>query len=182
MGYTLKELGLKIGVSDATIKRYETGEIELTQEKIFLLSKALEITPTEIMGLDINKETRIKSIPLLGTIAAGTPILATENIEEYFNIDSSIKADFALRIKGDSMIEANINNNDIVFIKQQNCCENGEICAVLIEEEATLKRFYKNENNIILQPANKEYQPIIISDGEVTILGKLVATLHKYDS
>lgn len=179
MGYTLKELGFKIGVSDATIKRYETGEIELTQEKIFLLSKALEITPTEIMGLDINKETRIKSIPLLGTIAAGTPILATENIEEYFNIDSSIKADFALRIKGNSMINVGIHDKDIVFIRKQSTLENGEIGAILLaeDEKATLKRFYKADDHYILQPENNEMSPILVKD-DVKILGKYVAVLH----
>jgi len=119
------------------------------------------------------------SIPLIGTIAAGTPILAEQNIERYFDIDTSIHCDFCLRIQGDSMIDAGINNNDIVFIRQQPTLEVGEIGAIQIGEEATLKKFYKTNDSIILQPANSNYLPqIYTSDSDIKILGKLVATLH----
>lgn len=119
------------------------------------------------------------SIPLIGTIAAGTPILAEQNIERYFDIDTSIDCDFCLRIQGDSMIDAGINNNDIVFIRQQPTLEIGEIGAIQIGEEATLKRFYRTNDSIILQPANSDYLPqVYTSDSDVKILGKLVATLH----
>ncbi len=119
------------------------------------------------------------SIPLIGTIAAGTPILAEQNIERYFDIDTSIHCDFCLRIQGDSMIDAGINNNDIVFIRQQPTLEVGEIGAIQIGEEATLKRFYKTNDSIILQPANSNYLPqIYTEENDIKILGKLVATLH----
>ena len=117
-------------------------------------------------------------VPLIGSIAAGSPILAEQNIEEYFTIDKSIKADFALRIKGDSMIDAGIHNGDIAFIRKQQTLETGEIGAVVIENEATLKRFYKTDSSIVLQPENKEYQPIIKTEGDVYIAGKLVAVLN----
>lgn len=126
----------------------------------------------------INKQSTI-SVPLVGTIAAGTPILAEENIERYFNIDSSIKADFCLRIKGDSMINEGIHNNDIVFIHQQPILENGEIGAVIIDGEATLKRFYKTDTGIVLQPANEKYAPIIVDENSnLIIAGKLSAILN----
>lgn len=119
------------------------------------------------------------AVPLIGTIAAGTPILAEQNIERYFDIDTSIHCDFCLRIDGNSMIDADIHNNDIVFIRQQPTLEIGEIGAFLIDEEATLKRFYRTEDSIVLQPANAEYPPLIYgSDSEIKLLGKLVATLH----
>lgn len=119
------------------------------------------------------------AVPLIGTIAAGTPILAEQNIERYFDIDTSIHCDFCLRIDGNSMIEADIHNNDIVFIRQQPTLEIGEIGAFLIGEKATLKRFYRTEDSIVLQPANSEHLPQVYgSDSEIKVLGKLVATLH----
>lgn len=121
-----------------------------------------------------------KRVPLLGSIAAGVPILATENIEDYFNIDKKIKADFCLRIKGDSMINVNILDGDIVFIKKQEDLEDGEIGAVLVDDSATLKRFYRENGSVILQSENSTYKPIVISKGEVKILGKMVASLRQY--
>ena len=119
-----------------------------------------------------------KSVPLLGRIAAGYPILAEENIEKYFNIDTSIKADFCLKIKGESMIDAGIYDGDIVFIRKQDTLENGEIGAILIEDEATLKTFYREGHAVILQPANKDYRPLIFTNGNLRVLGKLVAVLN----
>lgn len=120
-----------------------------------------------------------KEIPLLGTIACGEPILAEENIDDYVKIDKQIKADFALRCKGDSMINARINDGDIVYIHQQSDVENGEIAAVLIGDEATLKKIYKypEKNMIILKPANPDYEDFIYIGDElesIRILGKAV--------
>lgn len=120
-------------------------------------------------------------IPLIGQIAAGTPILAQQNIDSYFYIDSSIKADFCLKVQGDSMIDADILPGDIVFIRMQPTLENGEIGAIVIGEEATLKTFYTNNGQIILQPANKNYSPIVIENEDVRIAGKLVAVLNIRD-
>lgn len=128
--------------------------------------------------LTINNST---AVPLVGQIAAGTPILAEENIESYFAIDASIKADFCLKVKGDSMIDADIFPGDIVFIRKQPTLENGEIGAIILEDEATLKTFYKNNGQIILQPANKSYAPIVIENQNVRVAGKLVAVLNIRD-
>jgi len=127
---------------------------------------------------DVKNKKQLNSIPILGTIAAGTPILAEQNIEDYFNLDNRVKVDFALKVKGDSMVGAGIFPGDLVFIKKQNTLENGEIGAVLIENEATLKKFYKKGDTIILQPENDLHSPIVITDGYVKILGKLVAVLN----
>lgn len=185
---TLKELGEQIGVASSTILRYENGEIGTIKLPVIeSIAKVLEVDPAWLVLKSENptpykvEKSEIKKIPLLGTIAAGTPILAEENIEDYFNIDSKIKADFALKIKGDSMIGAAIFPDDIVFIKKQDNLENGEIGAVLIDGNATLKKFYKKDNTIILQAENDMYNPIILTNGNVKILGKLVAVLNIRD-
>ena len=120
----------------------------------------------------------MRKIPLVGTIACGTPILADQNIEEYVSIPKNITADFALTCKGDSMINARIFDGDVVYIRQQQTVENGEIAAVLIDNEATLKRVQLFDDHIILQPENPMYKPLVFWGEEmntVRILGKAVA-------
>jgi repressor LexA len=127
-------------------------------------------------------ETDAVNIPLLGRIAAGAPILAEENIEEYLSFPKSMfgKGDFfALDVKGDSMIEGGILDGDIAIIKKQETANNGEIVAALVEdEEATLKRFKHTGKNIQLIPENSAYQPIVTKD--VKILGILSGVFRKY--
>ncbi|HHX62490.1 MAG TPA: repressor LexA [Epulopiscium sp.] len=179
-GWTLEELGNKLGVGRAAVHKWENGQTtNLKRSTIEKLSELFDVNPSYIMGMsDIMKTLpSFNKIPLLGTIAAGLPILAEENIEDYFNIDSKLKADFALRIKGNSMINAGINENDIVFIRKQDWLESGEIGAILIEGEATLKKFHKDNGTIILQAENKSYAPMVYTNGNLRILGKLVAVL-----
>ena len=121
-------------------------------------------------------ETR--KIPLVGTIACGQPILAEQNIEEYISIPRHLAGDFALTCKGDSMINARIFDGDIVYIRQQDTVENGEIAAVLIDGEATLKRVRLFVDHISLEPENPQYRPIVLWGEEmntVRILGKATA-------
>ena len=124
-----------------------------------------------------------KKIPIIGTIAAGTPLLAEENIEDYFCIDNSVKCDFALKVKGDSMINADIFDGDIVFIRKQPTLENGEIGAILLENEATLKRFSKTDGSVILQAENPSMTdwPRVYTNGNIQVLGKLVGVFSKKD-
>ena len=120
----------------------------------------------------------MRRIPLVGTIACGTPILADQNIEEYVSIPKNITADFALTCKGDSMINARIFDGDIVYIRQQDTVESGQIAAVLIDGEATLKRVRLFEDHISLEPENPQYRPFVYWGEEmntVRILGKAVA-------
>lgn len=131
------------------------------------LSKIKNIEPMPVMV----------KVPLLGTIACGEPILAEENIEDYINMPEKTKGTFALRCKGDSMINARIFDGDIVFIREQPEVENGEIAAVLIEDEATLKRVYKSANSIELRPENPTYKPLYYQNDDmnkIRILGKAV--------
>lgn len=177
-----KKLNIRLAKND--LSQYVSGKVEPSQEKLTLLSLALEVNEPWLMGYDVKKERgenkqNKTSIPLIGTIAAGTPILAEQNIERYFDIDTSIHCDFCLRIQGDSMIDVGIHDDDIVFIRQQPTLEVGEIGAIQIGEEATLKKFYKTNDSIILQPANSNYLPqIYTEENDIKILGKLVATLH----
>lgn len=188
-GFKQVDLVERTGIGKSSISQYLSGDYEAKQDNIFLLAKALDVDPAWLMGKNVPmygtdyKKSKAKSslIPLVGTIAAGTPILAEQNIEDYFNLDTSIKADFALRVKGDSMIDAGITEEDIAFIRKQENLENGEIGAILIEGEATLKKFYKRDGAIILQAENKAYEPMVYTNGDIRILGKLVAVLNIRD-
>ena len=121
----------------------------------------------------------MKKLPLIGAIACGQPILAEEHIEDYVDVPKHIDADFALTCKGDSMINARIFDGDIVYIRQQETVENGEIAAVMVGDgEATLKRFRKFDDHITLEPENPMHRPMAFWNEEmnnVRILGKAVA-------
>ncbi len=178
-----KRLGYK---SRSSINKIEINHQDLPQSKIKAIADALETTPSYIMGWEEHQNVpdnilqvpKMTSIPLVGTIACGTPILAQENIESNVDLPEHIRADFALRCKGDSMINARIYDGDIVYIRQQETVENGEIAAVLIEDEATLKRVRLFEDHISLEPENPQYRPMVLWENEmnnVRILGKAVA-------
>lgn len=189
LGLTLEEVGDYVGVGKSTVRKWEHGDIEnMKRDKIALLSKILKLSPLTFITGEVEYGTpdniiplpKMKKIPLLGTIACGEPILATENIEALINADENLNADFALRCKGDSMINARIFDGDVVYIREQPDVENGEIAAVLIGEEATLKKVYKYPSKIVLCPENPLYDDIVYSEekmNEVRILGKAVAFL-----
>ena len=116
----------------------------------------------------------VVNVPLLGTVAAGMPLLAQENIENYFPIPTEMLPDkevFMLRVKGDSMIEAGIFNGGLIFVEKTVTAENGEIVVALLDDSATVKRFYKENGHYRLQPENASMEPIIVD--EVQILGKV---------
>lgn len=120
-------------------------------------------------------------IPLVGTVAAGQPILAVQNIEQYISVglDNASGRDlFALRVKGDSMINAAIMEGDVVVVESIPVAQNGQIVVAMVEEEATVKRFYKQGGKFRLQPENDNYEPIIVD--KVEVLGKVVAVLRFY--
>lgn len=189
LGLTLEDVGNYVGVGKSTVRKWEHGDIEnMKRDKIALLSKILKLSPLTFITGEVEYGTpdniiplpKMKKIPLLGTIACGEPILANENIEALINADENLNADFALRCKGDSMINARIFDGDFVYIREQPDVEDGEIAAVLIGEEATLKRVYKYPSKIVLRPENPLYDDMIYSKeemNEVRILGKAVAFL-----
>ena len=182
--------GIKLEKND--LSQYVNGKVEPGQEKLTILGLALNVSETWLMGYDVpqSRESltppypniipmpQMKKIPLIGTIACGAPILAEEHIEDIIDLPGHIRADFALTCKGDSMINARIFDGDIVYVRQQDTVENGEIAAVLIDGEATLKRFKKLPDRIILEPENPLYDPLVYRGEEmnsVHILGKAVA-------
>lgn len=171
---TQEMLGEKIGVKKAAIYKYENGlVVNLKRDIIEKLANVLEVSPSYLMGLDDIKDVpqgfqpvpSMKKIPRVGRIACGTPILAEENVEEYDSVPEHWKADFTLICVGDSMAPK-IQDGDLVAIKQQEMVENGQIAAVLIDNEATLKRVYVYPDKLILRPENPNYEPIVIMNGE----------------
>ncbi len=123
-------------------------------------------------------------IPILGRVTAGEPILAIENIEGYIHLDRSLVSSenvFLLRVQGDSMIEAHIQDGDFAMVKPQASAEDGEIVVALIEDEATIKRIFKKRDLVRLEPANPAMEPIVVRKGEkrVTIVGKVVGIFRK---
>ena len=184
------ELSKKTNIPKSALQRYATGETEkIPITRIEVIAKALNTTAQFIMGWDenesynndifsipgINPIPKTYKRPRIGTIACGEPILAEENIEAYDDIPDNIKCDFTLICKGDSMVNARINDGDIVYIKQQSQVDNGEIAAVLIDNEATLKRVYIYEDKVVLQPENTKYPPFVYTKEDmnnIRILGK----------
>lgn len=178
--YSLAEY---LGLSPATISRYTTGNIEPKLPTIQAIAEKYNVNPKWLMGQPgeskyIDSVERSKKIPIVGTIACGEPIIAQQYIEGIEYVAEDVNVDFALRVKGDSMIGARILDGDLVYIRQQPDVENGEIAAVLIDnEEATLKRVYKINGNLILRAENPAYPDRIFSKREaraVKILGKAI--------
>lgn len=184
-GYSQEELGKLLGVQRAAVQKWERGTVKnLKRETIKKLSEIFNVPPASFIDTEYTSYNNVISfpkmnkIPLLGTIACGTPVLASENLEGEVTVPENVNADFALRCKGDSMIDARIMNGDIVYIRKQPTVENGEIAAVLIDDEATLKRVYVNNATITLVACNSKYQPFVFTGDElskISILGKAVA-------
>lgn len=188
-----KKHNVKLNKND--LSQYVNGKVEPGQSKLYILGQALNVSEAWLMGYDVpmQKESdsdvdytmvdniipmpKIKKVPLLGTIACGEPILAEENIDAFINMPEEVNGTFALRCKGDSMINARIFDGDIVYIREQPDVENGEIAAVLIDNEATLKKVYKYPNRIELRAENPTMR-VLEYEGEemnnVRILGKAV--------
>lgn len=192
LGLTQLDVANAVGVSEATVSRWESGDIaNMKRSRIASLASVLKISPSIIMGWNGTPEIRLPSdvitiipmptmrkVPLIGSIACGTPILAEENCEGEVDVPDHVRADFALRCKGDSMINARIFDGDIVYIRQQESVEHGEIAAVIIDDEATLKRVYLYEDHISLEAENPQYRPLVYWEAEmnnVRILGRAVA-------
>lgn len=186
-GLTQIQFALEFNISSGTIAMWETGKRMPDTEMLKKIAQYFNVTvdyllDNEKLPSNIIPLPNIKKVSLLGTIACGKPILAIENIQDYIDIKDVTDADFALRCKGDSMIDARIYDGDIVYIRQQPDVENGEIAAVLIDNEATLKRVYKypDKNMVILKAANSKYEDFVYTENElenIKIIGKAVAFL-----
>ena len=190
LGLSAEEVAEKMKVSAATVYRYESSDIlNMGIDKLELIAKALKTTPAYLMGWEDENELppypnimpiKTKKFPLLGEIACGEPIFATEEHEAYVEAGADIRADFCLKAKGDSMINARIMDGDIVFIRKQPTVNNGQIAAVIIDDEATLKRvyYYPEKGKLMLQAENPNYEPLMYVGEElnqIRIIGLAVA-------
>lgn len=190
-GLTQTELGKIIGIKQNTISYWESGICDIDNSMLIRLAEFFDCTVDYIIGKtseptagaptvkNIFKMER-KAIPFLGEIACGKPIFADEERESYVMVGTALNADFCLRAKGDSMSGARILDGDIVFIKEMPMVNNGEIAAVIIGDEATLKRVYYNpqKGKLVLQAENSKYEPIVYTGeelNEIRILGKAIA-------
>lgn len=194
LGLTQREVAEEVGVAEATVSRWESGEIaNMRRDKIAALAKVLHCSPDFVMtgesapapAIPPGFEPLPKMVkrPLVGSIACGEPITAEENIEDYVDVPEDAHCDFCLRCKGDSMIDAGIHDGDVVYIHIQPEVENGQIAAVRIDGEATLKRVFWDEQQQVLQlnPCNSSMSPMIFTGSvleTVHIEGKAVGYTH----
>ena len=188
LNMTQEELALKSGyTSRSSINKIELGLVDIPQSKIASIASALGVSPAYLLFGDVftdkdNSELRpvnLKKFPMLGEIACGKPIFANEEHETYIDASADIKADFCLTAKGDSMVGARIHNGDVVFIKEQSIVDNGQIAAVIIDNDVTLKRwyFYPDKKKLILQAENPSYEPFVFIGEElnnIRCLGRAV--------
>lgn len=196
LGMTQKELADKLGYTNkSTIGKIESGINDITQSRLVAFADVLQTTPSYLMGWDDESaETNVvkeelsayglrpvtmHKIPHLGKIACGTPIYADEEHDSY--VDSDVNATFCLTAKGDSMVNAKIYDGDIVFIKEMPTVDNGDIAAVVIDDEATLKRVYIDKGTLMLVAENPKYAPLMFTAEDaknVKILGKAIMVEH----
>jgi len=177
---TIRELGQTLGIRSTNGVRYL---LAVLARKGFIRRR-----PRTSRGIELIREelfpTHLVSIPLLGRVAAGEPILAEENIEEFFFLDSTFLTSgkvFALRVKGESMREAGILDGDVVFARQQPTAQRGEIVVAIIGDDATVKRFYPENGRVRLEPANSDYGPIIVQKNApgFRVAGKVIGLIRK---
>jgi len=195
LGMTTDELAKKMGYKDrSSITKIEKGKADIPQSKVLAFARALETTTAYLIGIDEEKEVKsapaiprgfqpmpeMVQVPRVGRIACGTPILAEENIERTDTIPAYLHADYTLLCVGNSMAPK-FQDGDVVCIRTQPEVENGEVAAVLIGEEATLKQVFLHDDFIELRPLNPEYQSIIRTKedmNDVTIEGKAVGLVR----
>ncbi|MHB9025868.1 MAG: transcriptional repressor LexA [Armatimonadota bacterium] len=180
---TVRELGERLGLrSSCTVQRH----LEALERKGFIRRN-----PTKARTIEITRGLRpvskasadggLVSLPVLGTVTAGQPILAVENAEESLALPKTLVPDedcFVLRVRGDSMINAGLNDGDLAVVKKQESANNGDIIVALLGDEATVKRFFREKGRCRLQPENPAFEPIITD--KVEVLGKVLMCIHKF--
>lgn len=187
---TAKELAVNVNVAESTMSLYENGKREPDYKTLLNIAQYLDVSVDYLLGKESDasadyqlpsnvRPITTKRFPMLGEIACGEPIFANENHEAYIDASADIQADFCLTAKGDSMIGARIHDGDVVFIKSQPMVNNGEIAAVIIDDEATLKRwyYYPEKGKLVLNPENPAYEPLVYVGEElnaIRCLGKAV--------
>lgn len=170
---SVREIGKALGISStATVHAY----LDILESKGYIARMATKPRAIQLLrNTEGDPEMKCLFAPLVGKITAGTPVLAQENLEGYFPVPEQLYAGegcFVLKVSGKSMIGAGIDEDDYVIIRQQSTAENGDIIAALLEDEATVKRYFREKEVYRLQPENEAYEPIIVK--EVEILGKVI--------
>lgn len=170
---TVREIGSELELSSPSTVHVHLGNLE----RLGFIRR----DPTKPRALELVDEPRpLRPLPLIGQVAAGTPILAEQNVEDYIEVPALLRRsddDFLLRVEGDSMIDAGIHNDDLIVVHRQATADNGEIVVALVGDEATTKRFFREAGRIRLQPANDLYEPIILD--QVELVGKVVGVLRR---
>lgn len=183
-GLTQKELAEHLGLKKSAISAWGSGANSSWKKYLPEIAEFLSVNLDFLVNggslpaPNLAALPKTRRVPLLGDIACGEPILALDNVVDFVNVPFDIHADMALTCKGDSMINARIFDGDIVYIRAQDDIENGEIAAVLVGDEATLKRVYKFPNRVVLSACNPMYDDMVYQDSEAAdlrIIGKAVA-------
>jgi repressor LexA len=182
LGYTLEDVARKVGTNSSTVLRWENGEISnMRRDKIMKLAQALEISPAVIMEWDLPPAPNLSTpaaypIPILGRISCGPGTFQTELGAGEFFVDRSIRADYCLEARGDSMTDAGIDNGDKVFLRKTDDYVDGKIYGVVIrgEDLAVLKKVYHIDKKVMLQSCNDRYAPLLVSQEDVCIVGECV--------
>ncbi|GIO63533.1 LexA family protein [Paenibacillus cineris] len=186
---SLQILGDKVGLTKKTIQRYENGEIKIDMDRLADIAEALDVEIFQLLdgaesffGLGADN-IGVVSVPLVGKVCCGNGALAYQDIEEYIPVSKEfVKGGehFFLKAKGDSMNGARIEDGDMLLIRKEAEVENGEIAAVLIDDEAVLKKVYIRDGQVMLQSANPSYDPIFLKPEELKIIGKLKWNMIEY--
>lgn len=177
---TVREIGKKLGLkSSCTVQRH----LDALEKKGYIRRAKTKARSIEIVKSEDPRMVRTQSVsvPVVGTVAAGQPLLAAENIEDLYALPRDLIGDddaFMLRVKGDSMIGDGLFDGDLVVVRRQDTAENGDIVVALLEDEATIKRFYRESGRVRLQPSNRAMQPIYVND--VAIVGKVTMGLRMF--
>jgi repressor LexA len=176
---TVREIGEAVNLSSSSTVHAHLRSLEEAGliKRDAVLTRAIKLLPGTIKS---SKIQRIVNLPVVGSVAAGKPTLAVEDFEETFPVPQEMLGGsdgFMLRIQGDSMIEDGIYEGDLVIVRRQSTADNGDIVVALLDNEATVKRFYRENDKIRLQPANSSMQPIYVDD--VVIIGKVVGLLRQ---
>ena len=206
---TIREIGKEFRISSTNGVRYYLGVlekagcikrkgkisrgIEVRKEGInFTRNESWRFVFGRVQGRGMSKARKIRQlrplefleIPLVGRVAAGTPVFAEENIEDIITVDRSLAKPgklFALRVRGDSMKNAGLLDRDIVIVRQQSHADSGDIVVALLGEEATVKKYVLQEDKVTLKPENENYEPIVIKEGtQFSLIGKVVGSLRRY--
>ncbi len=191
-GLSQKSVAASLFITQQAYARYESGSSSPNPDTLKSIASLFNVSVDYLLGNEESPSVPTAAnilplpetyeIPLIGEIACGSPILANENVEQMVSVPSNVTADFCLRCKGDSMIGARIYDGDLVYIRQQDDVDDGQIAAVLIDDEATLKRVYRDGNNLILQAENPTYKPQIYTAKDaknIQIIGLAVAFLSR---